>query len=91
MTDWFPLAKDITQAPSHFSSGRRVTPWKLEPMRVFGGFKLAWKRWVLVLGKPVEGWDEDFRPIEDRSVYKTEEEALEAVKGWERVLSPPGD
>jgi len=61
---------------SHFDQGKLVGPWRIEPVRVFGGYRLERLRWH----RTAEGWDQDSDPDFPRSrVYASEAEAREAI------------
>ena len=65
----------------------RKTDWVLEPMTVYGGFRIMWRRWELTL----DGWVDEFRPCQDTTVYATAERApdLRTTRGSERAGASP--
>lgn len=46
-----------------------------EPVRVFGGFRLA----IVVSYRTEDGWEEDYEFDWDRPVYETKDEAFAAL------------
>lgn len=54
------------------------TRWELEPWCVYGGWRIAWVRWILERG---EDWVEEYVEFtEDGTVYATQEGARATIE-----------
>jgi hypothetical protein len=54
----------------------QTRPWTLQPWCVYGGWRLAWARWVFI----PNGWDQEYEPFAgDEVLYASEPAAAEAV------------
>jgi hypothetical protein len=59
----------------------RKTDWVLEPVTVYGGYRIMWRRWELTR----DGWVDEFRPSQDPTVYATAARALDIIEAIERA------
>jgi len=69
---------------SHYDRGRLVTPWKLEPHCVYGGFAMAWTRWE----RTENGWDFDWHLPPGSDVFASAEDAV-AAPSLAAIAGPP--
>lgn len=68
-SDWQERAKQgISEViREHLNNPRRTSPWTLQPLRCFGGWRLVEARWE----KLPEGWDMDYREVGPPVTYST--------------------
>ena len=59
-----------------YENGLVVGEWSLAPCCVFGGWSWGQVRWV----RRESGWEDQWEPSDDATVYPTREAALEAVQ-----------
>lgn len=59
----------------------RKTDWVLEPVTVYGGYRIMWRRWELTR----DGWVDDMEPLAGHDeVYPSANAALDVIEDLER-------
>jgi hypothetical protein len=59
----------------------RKTDWVLEPVTVYGGYRIMWRRWELTR----DGWVDEMEPLTGHDeVYPSASAALDVIEDLER-------